>query len=433
MANIKENQTEIFTGICKEKNHINYLDFFCKTHNKLCCLACVSKLNKKGYGQHKDCEICIIEEIKEEKKLKFTQNIKEFENLSSTVNESINKLKNIFEEINMKKEEMKLQIQQIFTKIRNELNNREDYLLQKIDKKFENTFIKEENIKKYEKLPNKIKKVLDEINSVNKEWNIEKLNFFLNSCDNIENNINNIKKVNEDLQNVNNSKIYNIEYDLKNLVINNVIERIKSLGNIYYEYEFEPCKNNELFDYILTGENENIVTKLSKQSWIRVLSKNILNEQKEYNFKIRIIKSKAKQIMVGIAQIYPIILNKETSNQLIKCITDAYGRLKKSFLICNFNRKNDIFDFISNLGWYFSMNNCSLYSDAPHNYRGKGINLNNIQNEIKININIKDGTMSLLNDDNNKILLYDNIPLNIPLCPSILIFDEEDSIEILPL
>ena len=88
--------------------------------------------------------------------------------------------------------------------------------------------------------------------------------------------------MNEDLQNVNNSKIYNIEYDLKNLVLNNIIERIKSLGNIYYEYEFEPCKNNELFDYILTGENENIVTKLSKQSWIRVLSKNILNEQKEY-------------------------------------------------------------------------------------------------------------------------------------------------------
>ena len=63
-----ENQNDIFTGICKEKNHINYLEFFCKTHNKLCCLACVSKINKKGYGEHNNCDICIIEEIKEEKR-----------------------------------------------------------------------------------------------------------------------------------------------------------------------------------------------------------------------------------------------------------------------------------------------------------------------------------------------------------------------------
>ena len=431
--NIKENQLEIFTGICKEENHINYLDFFCKTHNKLCCLACVSKINKKGYGQHKDCDICIIEEIKEEKKLKFNENIKEFENLSNNINESINRLKNIFDEINNKKEEMKIQIQKIFTKIRSELNDREDFILKKIDKKFENSFIKEENIKKYEKLPKQIKKVLDEINSINIEWDIEKLNFFLNSCENIENNINNIKKENEDLQNLNKFKILNINYNLKNLELDNILEKIKTLGNAYYEYEFEPCENKDMGEYLLSGENENIVTKIAKQNWIRILSKNILNEQKEYNFKIRIVKSKAKQIMIGIAQIYKIILNKDTTNQLIKSINDAYGRLRKSFLICHLFKRGDKFDLITNLGWYFSVNNSSLFSDAPHNFRAKGININNIQEEIKMNINIKDRTMSLLDDNNNKKILYDKIPVDIPLCPSVLLFDEEDSIEILPL
>ena len=144
---INENQNEIFTGICNEKGHINYLDFFCKTHNKLCCLACVSNINKNGYGQHKNCDICIIEDVKEEKKIKFKENIKEFENLSNSVTKSINQLKNTFEDINEKKEEMKIQIQKIFTKIRNELNIREDQLIAKIDEKFDNSFIEETNIK----------------------------------------------------------------------------------------------------------------------------------------------------------------------------------------------------------------------------------------------------------------------------------------------
>ena len=213
--NIGENQNEIFTGICKEKNHINYLDFYCKTHNKLCCLACVSNINKNGYGQHKNCNICIIEDIKEEKRAQFKENIKEFENLSNSVTQSIDQLKKIFEVISAQKEEMKTKIQKIFTKIRNELNNREDALLNKIDEKFDNVFIKEANIKLYEKLPKQIQKLLEEINSVNKDWNIENLNYYLNCCSNIEVNINKIKNENKSLQNWVSSKIYKIDFSPK--------------------------------------------------------------------------------------------------------------------------------------------------------------------------------------------------------------------------
>ena len=34
-----------------------------------------AKLNEEGEGQHKDCEVCYIEKIKEEKKNKLTKKI----------------------------------------------------------------------------------------------------------------------------------------------------------------------------------------------------------------------------------------------------------------------------------------------------------------------------------------------------------------------
>ena len=45
--------------------------------------------------------------------------------------------------MNKNKEELKLNIQKIFTKIRSEINNREDQLLIEVDQKFENIFYKE--------------------------------------------------------------------------------------------------------------------------------------------------------------------------------------------------------------------------------------------------------------------------------------------------
>ena len=70
--------------------------YFCKTHNKLCCAACLSKIKRKGDGQHFDCDVCSIEEIKEEKKNKLNENIKYLEEFSKTIENSINKLKEIF-------------------------------------------------------------------------------------------------------------------------------------------------------------------------------------------------------------------------------------------------------------------------------------------------------------------------------------------------
>ena len=122
-------ENEIFTGFYKEKNHPNKLKYFCKDHNQLCCAACLCKLNKIGDGQHKDCEVCLIQDIKEEKINKLNENIKCLEDLENKLNDDFKQLKEIFQKMEKSKEDLKLKVQNIFTKIRNALNNREDELL----------------------------------------------------------------------------------------------------------------------------------------------------------------------------------------------------------------------------------------------------------------------------------------------------------------
>ena len=66
---------EIFTGYCKELNHNNELKFFCKNHNQLCCAECITKIKGNGIGQHKDCDVCFLNEIKNIKKDSLAKNI----------------------------------------------------------------------------------------------------------------------------------------------------------------------------------------------------------------------------------------------------------------------------------------------------------------------------------------------------------------------
>ena len=145
LYNLSENNNqEIFTGLCQELNHKESLMFYCKNHNKLCCAACLSKMKVNGYGQHFNCEVCLIKDIKDEKKNKLKENIKYLEDSSKNIIESVNKLKEIYEKINKSKEEIKLKISKIFTKIRNVVNEREDKLLSEVDNKFDESYFKED-------------------------------------------------------------------------------------------------------------------------------------------------------------------------------------------------------------------------------------------------------------------------------------------------
>jgi hypothetical protein len=66
---------DVFTGICKNKNHSLRLNYFCKTHNQLCCAQCITIIKDKDNGQHNNCDICTIEDIKSVKKNKLQDNI----------------------------------------------------------------------------------------------------------------------------------------------------------------------------------------------------------------------------------------------------------------------------------------------------------------------------------------------------------------------
>ena len=59
---------DIFTGLCKEKNHSLKLDYFCENHNTLCCAACLCKIKGKGYGKHNKCNVFFNKRIKDKKK-----------------------------------------------------------------------------------------------------------------------------------------------------------------------------------------------------------------------------------------------------------------------------------------------------------------------------------------------------------------------------
>ena len=231
--NLDKDINEIFIDICEEKNHSNKLEFFYKNHNKLCCGYCITKIQGKGYGQHKDCDICFIENIKEEKKSKLNENIKFLENLSNNLENSIKELKIIFEKINENREELKTKIQKVFTKLRNALNEREDELLMEVDNLFNNEFCNEEIIKESEKLPNKIRLSLEKSKLIDNEWNDEhKLSSIINICINIDNNIKNISFINDNINKCKFNKDFKIDFYTDAQFSEKFMENIKNYGKI---------------------------------------------------------------------------------------------------------------------------------------------------------------------------------------------------------
>ena len=229
-----DNNKEIFIDVCKEKNHINKFEFYCKTHNTLCCVGCISKIEAKGYGQHKDCDICIIEDIKEEKKNKLKENIKYLEDISNNLEDSIKEIKLLFDKIDDKKEKIKVEIQNVFTKLRTNLNEREDKLLSEVDEIFNNMFSNQEIIKESDKLPNKIKIALNRGKTIDNQCNNDnnKLSSFINDCLNIEENIKNIYIINENIKKFRITNDININFYIEKEYLDNFIKLINSFGKI---------------------------------------------------------------------------------------------------------------------------------------------------------------------------------------------------------
>ena len=259
---LDNNINEIFTGYCTEAKHKNELEFFCKNHNQLCCAECITKIKGKGKGQHKDCDVCFIEEVKNIKMNSLKKNMESLQRLGDSFQENINKLKEVFEKVNENKENLKLKIQKIFTKIRNSLNEREDKLLLEVDEKFNKDYFNENIMIESKKLPNKIKISLEKGKKLVKEWNNgNNIILLINNCINIENNIKEINLINESIKKSNNSNNVKIVFlPEENKEINRLLDTIKNFGEISF--------NNQLFyDSLIISNNkiylDNIINWIS--------------------------------------------------------------------------------------------------------------------------------------------------------------------------
>ena len=396
---LKKDLKEIFTGICFEDNHPNELKYFCRTHNKLCCAACISKIKDKGDGQHYDCDICSIENIKDEKKKNLNENILKLRDLLNSFDKSIDELKIIFEKVSKNKELLKDKIQKIFSRIRNALNDREDNLLLEVDKQFGNLYFWEELIKESEKIPNRIKLSLDKNENIEELWNDNnKLSFVINECINIENNVKDINKINYYIIKSKNN-FDTLKCNLEEDEITQIIDTINKFGKIYFKkFQFKKCPNdiNENRKYILTGKNDNIITKTGPQTWMGTICRDALEKSKVHRWKIKILKTHSnRQIMVGVA---PIDFNIYTS----------------SYDTC---------------GWYYDIRN-ELCSGPPHNYSDKKANLGEAKNEVIVVMNMIKGSLKFIINNQDKGNSYTNIPLDKPIAPAVLMKNTNDSLEI---
>jgi len=285
---------EIFTGFCKEKDHYSILDYFCKTHNTLCCAECIIKIKRNGKGQHSNCQVYNIEDIINEKKNKLKENISFLEkNLKEQDN---NSLVEVVEKINKNKEEVKLIIQKIFTKIRNTLNNREDELLLEIEKIYQNLTYNENIVKESENLSKTInislqkgKTMLDQWNNNDKNINLKNI---INDCIILENNIKKINEIKINIEKVKSNCNINIEFIPKDeKEIKNFIEKFNNFGKIQFIYNNMEKGPNNIEDNDEIKKSE--ITEEEKKDPDNVKYLNTLNV---LNFKIRKYETISKNI-----------------------------------------------------------------------------------------------------------------------------------------
>ena len=141
----------------------------------------------------------------------------------------------------------------IFTKLRNALNQREDEILTNIDNDFKKYFFDEELVKKAEKLPNKVKLSLEKGKLIDKEWNDDnKLNFIINDCINIENNIKDIILMNKNIDKFKNSD--------KNIHIDDEDKNYDDEVNFLLDIMKNIFKNDKLNIYIKMKQLEQLIS-----------------------------------------------------------------------------------------------------------------------------------------------------------------------------
>ena len=290
LLELSEDISQIFNGFCKEENHSNKLEYFCETHNQLCCLSCIGKNNNIETARHKYCKLSNLIDIKNNKKISLEKNFIILKDLSKNINDLILKEKNIFEKINDNKEELKLKIQKIMTNLRNKINEREDELFSILDSQFLNYCPSENMMKDFEKLPKKIKNILEKKEEIDKKLNDTFfLNSYINDCINIENNTKIIQEMINSINQYNKNSEIKLYFFPEEKDINKIYNAIKSFWII--------TKNEEEKKNFCLYEEKEIIEKNEKikglEEQIKNIQKNIdnikneLNKEKDENKNLR--------------------------------------------------------------------------------------------------------------------------------------------------
>ena len=312
---------------------------------------------KKEIGKHKDCNVCDIEEIKAEKVKGLKENIKILRELSNKLQESIDDLRKIYAQINKNKEELKLNIQKIFTKIRNEINIREDELLLEVENQFDDIFFKEELIKESEKLPNKIKLSLERGKKIDEEYNDNnKIYLIINECINVENNINEIKKINENIKKYNDSNNLNIRFKpMKEEEITKYLENIKNFGKI------ENFSKNIFEQNSLVCTEEKEIKFISE--FIRMI--NPKNKNLKLIYRATVDGQMGKDFHSKCDNVYPTItFFKTKSNKKFGGYTESNWKIN------SYATDPNAYIFSINKKKYYKVNNNNQYSIYSDSSRG---------------------------------------------------------------
>ena len=185
------------------------------------------------------------------------------EELYNNLEESIKNLKIIFEKINESKEKLKSDIQKIFTKLRCELNDREDMLLLEVDNYYDKNDINKNIFVKSKKLPDKIKISLEKGKSLENEWKDDsKLNLLINDCINIENNLKDINIINENIKKYEQYNKINFNFYVD---VDSCLNKIKNFGYLAdLDLNSLILKNSENFTTFISLVNNNLkITKMN--------------------------------------------------------------------------------------------------------------------------------------------------------------------------
>ena len=360
-------EKEIFTGFCGEQNHFEKLEFYCKTHNKLCCSSCIIKIQKKGKGRHSNCEICVIEEIRDKKKENLNNNLSYLKNLSKTYEQSIIGLKQVFDEIQKDKDNLKIEIQNLFTKIRNKLNEKEEQLFSEIDKQYDNYIFNENVFKKSEKIPIKIKMSIEKgEETLKSNWSDDNiLSKLINNCIIIENNLNDINNINFNIKKIKSNNI-KLKLNLQKKDIDNFIDSINNFGKIVKYYREKIVDIKKFYE---NNFNENInFSLLRKNSY-----DDLIQLEKKNNIKCRNLTPK----------------NDSFKKKVNKKNVHAKMNFKSGFNNNNLNNdfkinKNSNFEYKNNFYDYANNNRNNNINNSSNFIRKKTCNNNNYNNNFNI-------------------------------------------------